>query len=426
MKKNKVCVVGLGYIGLPTALLMAERGFNVKGCDLNPTVINCLNSGQSHIVEAGIDHYLNLAMERKNFVCDTSPQRADIFIIAVPTPVISEENGDQSGKACDLSYVISAVESIAKLLEPGNTLIIESTCSVGATDEMVNLLGELRPDLNTTDHSSCLDDHLYIAYCPERVLPGKTFEELISNDRIVGGVTPEAAREVQGFYESFVEGTCLVTDAKTAEISKLTENAFRDVNIAFANELANICDAVQIDVWELISLANRHPRVNILEPGPGVGGHCIAVDPWFLAAAAPNDSPLITTARRVNDERPARVVSKIETLIRSIRLGETEKSGKTLSVGLFGISFKPNIDDFRESPSLEVLRLLKQSVSNISLLAIDPYIDKKEIEGVPMCEIDFALENVDIAVMLVRHNEFKDISLKTPYALDLKGCLAHR
>lgn len=418
---NQVCVVGLGYIGLPTALLLVEKGFTVAGCDVSPEIIDTLERGECHITEPGVYEYLDSAIKSGRFECSLSPQAADVFIVAVPTPTAEVLGQNGYEKTCDLTFVLSAVESLASVLRPGNCLIIESTCSVGATDKVLALLNKLRPDFNVTEHLIDNGDHLYVAYCPERVLPGRTFAELISNDRVIGGATNEAGQKVKRFYDRFIDGRCLVTNAKTAEMAKLTENAFRDVNIAFANELANICEENGVDVWELRGLANRHPRVDILEPGPGVGGHCIAVDPWFLASAAPASSPLIQCARAVNDRRPSRVVKQVEEVLTKARAADWGKRDDVLTVGLFGMSFKPNIDDFRESPSLEVLKSLKTKDLNIELVVIEPFCKQAHIEGVRVLPTTEALMSVDVAVLLVAHEEFHGKTPRTPYVIDMKN-----
>ncbi len=383
---KKICVVGLGYIGLPTASLLANRGYKVHGVDIVEETVNIINQGRIHIVEPDLDTFVQSAVKSGNLVASTKPDFADVFIIAVPTPF-------KDNHVPNVDYIISATKSIAPYVKEGNIVILESTSPVGTTDLMEQTLKD--EGIDTT--------HIHFAHCPERVLPGKIMHELVANDRIVGGTTPTATKLTADFYRDFVTGEVLETDARTAEMAKLTENSFRDVNIAFANELSILADKFGIDVWELIDLANRHPRVNILQPGCGVGGHCIAVDPWFIVDAAKGDAKLIKTAREVNDYKSLWVIEKVKN-----RALEFEKThGRKARVACMGLAFKPDIDDLRESPALYITRMLK--ASGIDVIAVEPNIkEHKEFEIVDPKE---AVAKADIVVFLVAHKEFLDIDV---------------
>ena len=336
-----VCVVGLGYIGLPVASMLASRGNEVVGYDINVKAVTSINEGRAHFFEPDLDMLLKAAVSTGHLRAQTAPVEADYFVIAVPTPF--KDNRDP-----DLSYVDTAVRSIGPVLKAGSTVILESTSPVGTTERITSLLAELRPDLRFPRYKGSEDEaDVAIAHCPERILPGQMMRELVTNDRIVGGMTENCSQAAATLYESFVSSKLLVTDCRTAEFVKLIENSFRDVNIAFANELSLICDRLGIDVWAAIELANRHPRVSILQPGAGVGGHCIAVDPWFIVSSAPQESRLIRTAREVNDTKPGWVADQI------VRHADRFKNP---TVGLFGIAYKPNVEDVRESPSLEIVK----------------------------------------------------------------------
>ncbi len=386
MAIEKVCVVGLGYIGLPTASLLANRGYNVHGVDVVQETVDIINQGKIHIVEPDLDTFVQSAVNSGNLVADTKPTQADVFIIAVPTPF--KEN-----HVPNVDYIISATKSLAPYVEDGNIVILESTSPVGTTDLMEE----------TLRHEGVDTTHLHFAHCPERVLPGKIMHELVANDRIVGGTTPVATKLTADFYRNFVTGEVLETDARTAEMAKLTENSFRDVNIAFANELSMLAGKFGIDVWELIDLANRHPRVNILQPGCGVGGHCIAVDPWFIVDAAKGDAKLIKTAREVNDYKSEWVIEKIKNAAL-----EFEKThGREAKVACMGLAFKPDIDDLRESPALYITRRLKSE--GVNIVAVEPNISSHpEFEIVDYKE---AVAMSDIIVFLVAHKEFLDIEV---------------
>lgn len=387
-----VAVVGLGYIGLPTATILADHGVRTVGMDVSDHTVSAVNRGEVPFVEPGLREVLKRAVETGNLTADTSVPEADAYIVAVPTPFTDTHSAD-------LLYIEAAARSIAPRLRGGELVILESTSPPGATEHMLQVILGERDDLN--------EDELLVAHCPERVLPGKIMDEMITNDRIIGGITPEAAVAAAHLYRSFCTGELLLTDAKTAEMAKLTENSFRDVNIAFANELSLICDKLGIDVWELIRLANHHPRVNILQPGPGVGGHCIAVDPWFIVDAAPAESRLIRTARETNDAKPEWILGRIEQALKSF--------GRDATVGLFGLAFKPNIDDLRESPSLQIAEKLAERVANTRILVVEPHVEELPTSlsnkpHVALTRTEEALKEADIAVLLVDHDVFKAVS----------------
>ncbi len=398
MQKKKVCVIGLGYIGLPTAALLANRNYLVHGVDVQKDVVDTINKGKVHIVEPALDTFVRSAVFSGNLTAHTKPAKSDIFIIAVPTPVSANTEPD-------ISYVISATKSIAPYLEDGNIIILESTSPIGTTEDICKILKKNNVNV----------DNLHIAYSPERVLPGQTMRELVENDRVVGGITEIAAKKVKEFYKTFVKGDVLTTNSRTAEMSKLTENSFRDVNIAFANELSIICDKFQIDVWELIKMANRHPRVNILRPGSGVGGHCIAVDPWFIVAKAKKDAKIIKQARLTNDYKPNWVIEKINMEYKKF---QKKNNGKKPLISCMGIAFKPDIDDMRESPSLEIAKNLQKLYENI--LVVEPNIEKSS--DFELINYKKAIEKADIIVFLVQHKEFKNLYIsKEKVIIDICG-----
>lgn len=394
---QRVTVIGLGYIGLPTAALIARSGAQVLGVDVSAQVVETVSSGKVHIEEVDLDGLVQGVVARGLLRASLSVEPADVFVVAVPTPV-SEDN------APDLSHVLDAARAIAPVLVQGNVVILESTSPVGTTEAMRDLLAQLRPDLKMPRTGNGAAD-IAIAYCPERVLPGRILVELIDNDRCIGGVTPRCARKALTFYRRFVRGACITTSARVAEMVKLVENSFRDVNIAFANELSLIADKAGIDVWEVIALANRHPRVNILQPGPGVGGHCIAVDPWFIVHADPENARLIRTAREVNLAKTDHVVARASDLIDRFP-GE--------EIACLGLAFKPNIDDFRESPAVEVAsRLARRYGGRIRL--IEPYASvlPEEFAGTDaeLIDIDTALTRCGVFIVLVDHDVFRSVPL---------------
>jgi UDP-N-acetyl-D-mannosaminuronic acid dehydrogenase len=385
-KTKTVCVVGLGYIGLPTAALIAKCGYKVFGIDTNPLAVETINRGEIHIVEPELDIFVKSAVNSNLLKAYSTPQSADIYMICVPTP-FKNEKGDPKP---NLDYVVAATQSIAPLIKKGDMVILESTSPVGTTEIVSKVLESENIDT----------DSLYIAYCPERVLPGKIMVELIDNDRVIGGLNHKSTKAVSEFYKTFVRGKILETSAKIAEMCKLTENSFRDVNIAFANELSKICNTHDIDVWDLIRLANHHPRVDVLSPSTGVGGHCIAVDPWFIVSGDPNNSQLIQTARNVNDTKPDWVVSSILREVELNKLGRDQNYQP--KVACLGLAFKPDIDDLRGSPALKVFNALREM--NVNAVAVEP-----NIEGNPNFELESlmdALEDSDVVAILVRHKEF--------------------
>ncbi len=416
----KVLVVGLGYIGLPTATILASRQVKVVGVDICDHVVDIINQGKIHIVEPELDVLVHTAVKTGYLRATIKPEESDVFIIAVPTPF--KDNHEP-----DMSYVESAVKKISPLLNKGNMIILESTSPVGTTEKMIEWMQEVRPDLTFPKFGD--DDvefDIYVAHCPERVLPGQIVRELIENDRIIGGVTVKCAERAKIFYKIFVESDCMITDCRTAELSKLVENSFRDVNIAFANELSLICDKLDINVWKLIKLANLHPRVDIMQPGPGVGGHCIAVDPWFIVHSAPSESKLICASRIVNDNKPKFVINKINTIA-----GSLKKPLSEINIVCLGISFKPDIDDLRESPSVEIVHALATNSfkkiyivePNISLLPSDFDTDLVELVS-----IEDGLKLSDIVVILVSHKEFLLIDkglLRGKKVIDVVGIMSN-
>jgi UDP-N-acetyl-D-mannosaminuronic acid dehydrogenase len=392
-----VCVVGLGYVGLPTAVIIASRGVRVIGVDVSERVVDTLNGGSAHIVEPDLDELVSSVVHAGMLKAFNRPQPADAFMIAVPTPF-------KDGHKADLRHVEQAALSIAPVLRPGNLVVLESTSPVGATDSVSRWMAGQRPDL-TFPHQAGESADIAIAYCPERILPGNVLEELVCNDRLIGGLTRRSAAMASDLYRIFAKGECLSTSARTAELAKLTENAFRDVNIAFANELSAICDRLQIDVWELIDLANRHPRVDILRPGPGVGGHCIAVDPWFIVESAPEESRLIRAAREVNDAKPGRVVEQV---------ARAASDAPGALIACLGLAYKADIDDFRESPAIEVVAELAK-LHPKRLLVVEPFARElpPALSGkAQLCTIDHALDQAAIIVLLVDHGQFRAIDRK--------------
>lgn len=400
---QKIIVMGLGYIGLPTASMLATKGHQVLGVDVSEHAVNTINSGRIHIIEPDLDILVRSAVNSGNLKASLTPEEGDTFIIAVPTPFMEV---DGNPKAPDLTYVEAATRALVPYLREGNLVILESTSPVGTTEFIYKTIVEMRPELAGKIHA---------AHCPERVLPGHILRELVDNDRIVGGLTKTANEQAQELYKSFCNGAILLTDSKTAELSKLVENSFRDVNIAFANELSLICDHLGINVWETIALANRHPRVNILQPGPGVGGHCIAVDPWFIVSSAPEQAKLIKTARQVNDAKPLWVIDKVKA--KAARF-------KDPVIACLGLAFKANIDDTRESPSLEIVKdLIAQNVGRV--MACDPNVRAEKL-SFPLYDLKQVLKDADILLLLVDHTEFKEIdpdSIRDKVVIDTRGVL---
>lgn len=391
---KRVSVIGLGYIGLPTAAVIASRGIEVVGVDVNQSAVDTINAGEIHIVEPDLDIVVRAAVTTGTLRATLTPEPAEAFMVAVPTPFKGADHEP------DLSYVKAAAEMIASVLEKGNLVILESTSPVGATEKMAGWLKEFRSDLTFPQDKGDGAD-IKVAHCPERVLPGHVLQELVSNDRVIGGMSKACSDRAVELYKTFVKGECIITNARTAEMAKLTENASRDVSIAFANELSVICDKLKINVWELISLANRHPRVNILNPGPGVGGHCIAVDPWFIVNSCPDEAKLITQARLTNDAKPHYVIEQV------IKAADEFKRPV---IACLGLAFKADIDDLRESPALKIVEALAgRDIGGI--VAVEPNIEtlpaKLADKGVELASLEAALEKANVVVVLVDHQEFK-------------------
>ncbi|GLO76537.1 UDP-N-acetyl-D-mannosamine dehydrogenase [Phaeobacter italicus] len=408
---DRISMIGLGYIGLPTAALFAARGVEVIGVDVSPKVVETINAGKIHIVEPELDGIVHKAVTDGNLRATLEAEPAEAFVIAVPTPF-------REGYEPDLSYIQSAANMIAPVLKAGDLVVLESTSPIGATEQMAAWLAEARQDLSFPQDAGN-DADVQVAHCPERVLPGHVVRELVENDRIIGGMTERASEMAIAMYKKVVQGDCIVTDAKTAEMCKLTENSSRDVQIAFANELSVICDKFDIDVWELISLANRHPRVNILQPGAGVGGHCIAVDPWFIVASAPEEAKLIRAARDGNDGKPKWVLQKVRDAVMDVLAAEPSRSMEDIKVACLGLAFKPDIDDLRESPALGITAEL--SKLGCQVLAVEPHIEalpSKLGEGtIKLTNLENALEIADVACVLVKHSAFCELKNTLPEGL---------
>lgn len=418
MSFDTLCVIGLGYIGLPTATMFASHGKTVIGVDVNQHAVDTINQGKIHIVEPDLDKAVHEAVSAGRLRATTQPEPADAFLVAVPTPFKKELREDGIPEP-DLSYIEAASKALAPVLKKGNLVILESTSPVGATEQMAAWLAEARSDLSFPQQAGDEADIL-IAHCPERVLPGRVMIELIENDRIVGGMTTKCAEAAVELYQTFVKGECLTTNARTAEMAKLTENAFRDVNIAFANELSLICDEQDINVWELIKLANRHPRVNILQPGPGVGGHCIAVDPWFIAAKSPALASLIIEARKINDTKPQWVIKKINDVIAEEALKESFEK-EMIVVAFYGLSFKPDIDDLRESPAVKIVeKYLKQCRGRVKIIEPNISLLPKALSGAELMSVGSNVE-ADVHVLLVDHKEFKGVKVGSGRVIDTRG-----
>jgi UDP-N-acetyl-D-mannosaminuronic acid dehydrogenase len=394
---KSICVVGLGYIGLPTAALFAKSGIQVYGYDINVDTVETINEGQAHIQEVDLDGLIQGVISNGLLKAATKPVSADVYLISVPTPF-------KDNHQPDLTYIKNAIRDIAPLVKDGDLIILESTIPPGTTKEMCHWLEEQRPDLRKAGGVGIA---YHAAHCPERVLPGRILIELVQNDRIIGGITNQCAEKARSLYEIVVRGECFLTNSQTAELAKLSENAFRDINIAYANELSLIADQLDIDVRELIHLANKHPRVNILSPGPGVGGHCIAVDPWFIVDAAPENSPLIQTARIVNDGMPKKIIQKIE---------DAAAKFKKPQIACLGLAFKADIDDLRSSPALTITKVLA-SKNDFEILVVEPNINElppslANTQNVTLTSLTQALKAADVIALLVDHTQFKRVSKK--------------
>lgn len=408
---KKICVLGMGYVGLPTAAIFASRGVQVTGVDINNTTVETINQGKIHIVEPGLDRVVKEAVKKGKLTAVSQPQPSDAFIIAVPTPF------KESNKP-DLTFIEEAARSIAPVLQKGALVILESTSPVGTTEKICKWLAQERNDLSFP-HMVGNDADIQISHSPERVLPGNILLELVNNDRIVGGISPHCAMQAKQLYKIAVEGQCLMTTASTAEFIKLSENAYRDVNIAFANELSIVADKIGINVWQAIKLANHHPRVNILQPGPGVGGHCIAVDPWFIVDNAPDKTPLIQSARQVNNGKPDHVIDKI--------LDIANKNGAT-TIACLGLAYKANIDDMRESPAVTITATLTERFHG-EVLVVEPNSETLpdtlvSIKGLTLCDLDSAFEISQVIALLVDHQEFRELDrtrLEGKLVIDTRG-----
>ena len=383
----KACFMGLGYIGLPTAIIAAKHGVQVTGVDINPKVVELTNQGKLHIIEPGMEEYLQEVVSNGMLKASTTPELSDAYFMVVPTPF-------KGNHEPDISYVEAATRAVLPLLKEGDLYVIESTSPVGTTDKMKDLIFSERPELT---------DKIYIAYCPERVLPGNVIYELVHNDRVIGGMNEESTTKAIEFYSQFVTGTLHRTNCKTAEMCKLTENSSRDVQIAFANELSLICDKAGINVWELINLANKHPRVNILQPGCGVGGHCIAVDPYFITADFPMESKIIASAREINNYKSFWCAEKIQNEMLKFEL----KNGRKPCVAMMGLAFKPNIDDLRESPSKYIVTKVMQACNNANILIVEPNVETHHV--FKLTNYQEAYEQADIVVFLTAHDPFKTL-----------------
>jgi UDP-N-acetyl-D-mannosaminuronic acid dehydrogenase len=427
MSFETISVIGLGYIGLPTAAMFASRKIKVIGVDVNQHAVDTINKGRIHIVEPDLDMIVHAAVSEGYLRATTTPEPADAFLIAVPTPFLPIDD-ENDIPAPDLKYIASAAEAIAPVLKKGDLVILESTSPVGATEQMAEWLSQARPDL-TFPQSQGETSDIRVAHCPERVLPGHVVRELVENDRVIGGMTAKCSEAAIELYKTFVKGDCVITNSRTAEMAKLTENSCRDVQIAFANELSIICDKLDIDVWELISLANRHPRINILQPGPGVGGHCIAVDPWFIVSKTPEQAQLIHTARKVNDAKPGWVVNQVKIAVADFLQANPSKTAKDVTIACFGLAFKPDIDDLRESPALEITKAIFSMNSGITY-AVEPNIKQLPDNlknNLLLKSCNDAATEADILVMLVDHKEFKQLSnhlLNKKIIVDTKGIWA--
>lgn len=413
---RRISVIGLGYIGLPTAAMFASRKIEVVGVDVDPRAVDTINRGEIHIIEPDLDIVVQSTVSQGYLRATTVPEPAEAFLIAVPTPF----KGDNHEP--DLSYIEAAAKAIAPVLKRGDLVVLESTSPVGATVRMAEWLAAARPDLSFPQDAGEASD-IRVAHCPERVLPGKVMQELITNDRVIGGMTRRCSREAALLYKMFVSGDCIIASSpQVAEMAKLTENSFRDVNIAFANELSVICETLAINVWELISLANRHPRVKILQPGPGVGGHCIAVDPWFIVSSAPDQAQLIRTAREVNDAKPEWVLGKVREAVGTHLMANPGKTAADVAIALYGLAFKPDIDDLRESPALEIARRLAKEHDG-PLLVVEPHISALPA-GLPSAKlVDYntAKAVADAHVMLVDHSAFRGESAPEGMSIDCRG-----
>lgn len=414
---SKVLVIGLGYIGLPTAAVFASHKVHVVGVDVNERVVDTVNRGEIHIVEPKLDLVVKSAVNQGFLKAKLKPEPADAFLITVPTPF---KGGNHDP---DLDYVEKAARSIAGVLKKGDLVILESTSPVGATQQVAEWLAEARPDLSFPQQQGEESD-IRVAHCPERVLPGQVMRELIDNDRIIGGMTAACSAAAASLYKIFLKGKCAMTDARTAELVKLTENSFRDVNIAFANELSLVSEKLGVNVWELIALANRHPRVNILQPGPGVGGHCIAVDPWFIVSSVPDEARLIRQAREVNDAKPAWVIAKVNQAVGNHLVRNPQATAADVTIACYGLSFKPNIDDMRESPALSIAEQLAERFPG-KVIAVEPHLEQGSgsYRKLRLASAEDALRTADIHLVLVKHTLFSGLDFPVEQTVDVVGLI---
>ena len=419
MQFKSVSVIGLGYIGLPTAAMFAKSKVRVIGVDINQKTIDSINSGRIHFVEPGLEEIVADAVKDGFLKATKTTKSADAFLIAVPTPFkINELDVPEP----DLSFIKAAADKIAPILKSGDLVVLESTSPVGTTEQLSEWLSKAREDLSFPQQKGDSAD-ISIAYCPERVIPGQVVYELVENDRIIGGMSGASSKKAADLYKIFVKGQCIQTSVRTAEMAKLTENSCRDVQIAFANELSVICDNLNINVWELINLSNKHPRVNILQPGPGVGGHCIAVDPWFIVSKTPKLARLIRTAREVNDAKPRWVVNKVKMLIAEFLQEHPDRTTKNITIACYGLSFKPDIDDLRESPAMEISACLSEFHSG-EVIAVEPNIDESQFLGekLKLVDLEYAIETADLHLLLVDHKQFRALqNIPSKYLIDTKG-----
>lgn len=410
---SRIAVMGLGYIGLPTAAVFAENGVEVIGIDIVPHVVETINAGRPHFGEPNLDALVRRVVEAGKLRATLEIEPADAFIVAVPTPL----HGHGECATPDISYIENAARALAPALRPGNLVILESTSPVGTTERMAAILAEMRQDLSFPQQKGELAQ-IQVAHCPERVLPGSILEEVVNNPRVIGGMSRKCAQRALSLYKIVARGECRVTNARTAELAKLTENAYRDVNIAFANELSLICDKLRINIWDMLAMANLHPRVQILSPGPGVGGHCIAVDPWFIVATNPNEAKLIRTARLINDSKPDFVIAKVR---------ERAAALKRPVIACLGLAYKKDVDDLRESPAVEIVRKLALEAVG-ELLVVEPYIGRLPPEldelGLALHDFDEALERANLVLLLVDHMSFLQVDrdvLKDKFVIDTRG-----
>ena len=420
MSFNTISVIGLGYIGLPTAAMFASRKKKVIGVDVNQRAVDTINRGEIHIVEPDLDVIVHAAVTEGYLNAVLTPEPADALLIAVPTPFLPVQTEGDIPQP-DLKDIEAAAKAIAPGLKKGDLVILESTSPVGATEQMAEWLAAARSDL-TFPQAAGDNADVNVAHCPERVLPGHVVRELVENDRVIGGMTAKCSARAVELYKTFVQGECVITNARTAEMAKLTENSCRDVQIAFANELSIICDKLDIDVWELISLANRHPRINILQPGPGVGGHCIAVDPWFIVSKTPDEAKLIHTARKVNDAKPEWVINKVKIAIADFLQANPDKTAKDVTVACYGLAFKPDIDDLRESPALNITKKIAEMHVG-KVIAVEPNIKELPVmnTSLELVSFDDAKQIADVHLLLVDHKQFKSSAFQVNYLIDTKG-----